>query len=306
VSAESAVSVESLRHRYGAIEALRGISLSIPCGEIFGLLGPNGGGKTTLFRILATSIVPDGGQVRVFGHDVMRERAHIRPLLGVVFQSPSLDKKLTAAENLMHHGHLYGLYGSGLRRRVHEMLDRVGLSDRANDRIERLSGGMQRRVEVAKGLLHQPRLMLMDEPSTGLDPRARLDWWRYLKQARDHERLTVLLTTHLMDEAALCDRVAILDRGQVVAIGPPGELAAEIGHDVVLLECRDPQSLADRIRNQLGLACSVVDESIRIEHELGHKLIAQLFDEFPGEILSVTVRRPSLEDVFIRKTGHRF
>jgi ABC-2 type transport system ATP-binding protein len=306
MSAELAVSVESIVHRYGTREALRGVSFEIACGEIFGLLGPNGGGKTTLFRILSTSFAPSGGRARVFGYDVVEQPSQVRRLLGVVFQSPSLDKKLTAAENLMHHGHLYGLRGSSLRQQIREMLERVKLQDRAGDRVEHLSGGMQRRVEVAKGLLHRPQLMIMDEPSTGLDPGARRDLWDYLKQVRDRERLTILLTTHLMDEAALCDRVAILNRGEMVAIGTPSQLAAEIGTEVVSLETRDPHGLADRIRTRLNLACTVLENTVRIEHERGHELVAQIFNAFPGEIQSVTVRLPSLEDVFIRKTGHRF
>src|SRR5262245_59698257 len=306
VAAEFAVSVENVVHRYGAREALRGISFRIGRGEIFGLLGPNGGGKTTLFRILSTSFAPTNGTARVFERDVVTEPHEVRRMLGVVFQAPSLDKKLTAAENLMHHGHLYGLRGAELRQRIGEMLDRVGLADRANDRIEHLSGGMQRRVEVAKGLLHRPQLMIMDEPSTGLDPSARRDLWEYLQQVRDREQLTVLLTTHLMDEAALCDRVAILNRGEFVALGTPGELAAEVGDELVSLETCNPQGLADRARAELGLTCIVLDNTVRIEYESGHTLVAQLFEAFPGEIQSVTVRRPSLEDVFIRKTGHRF
>ena len=211
-----AVSVEGLTHRYGDREALRGVSFAVPPGEIFGLLGPNGGGKTTLFRILSTALVPTSGQARIFGQDVIAQPALVRQQIGIVFQSPSLDKKLTAAENLRHHGHLYGLRGRVLRARTDEMLARVGLSDRAGDRVERLSGGLQRRVELAKGLLPQPRMLLMDEPSTGLDPGARRDLWDYLTQLRDRDGLTILLTTHLMDEADRCDRVAILDRKSVV------------------------------------------------------------------------------------------
>src|SRR5262245_38171084 len=248
VAAEFAVSVENVVHRYGAREALRGISFRIGRGEIFGLLGPNGGGKTTLFRILSTSFAPTNGTARVFEHDVVQQAHEVRRMLGIVFQAPSLDKKLTSAENLMHHGHLYGLRGSALRQRIQEMLERVGLADRANDRIEHLSGGMQRRIEVAKGLLHRPQLRIMDEPSTCLDPADRRDSWEYLKQVRDRENLTVLLTTHLMDEAAQCDRVAILNRGELVAIGTPAELAAEVGSEVVSLEVRDTRGLADRIR----------------------------------------------------------
>ena len=213
MSAEPAVLIDRVSHRYGNREALRSVSFEVRAAEIFALLGPNGGGKTTLFRILSTSFAPTGGRAEVFGHDLVTQSAQVRQQMGVVFQAPSLDKKLSAAENLWHHGHLYGLRGQPLRQQMTEMLGRVGLSDRARDRVEKLSGGMQRRVEVAKGLLHRPRLLLMDEPSTGLDPGARRDLWDYLKESRERDRLTILLTTHLMGEAEQCDRVAILHRG---------------------------------------------------------------------------------------------
>jgi ABC-2 type transport system ATP-binding protein len=237
---------------------------------------------------------------------VVKQAAQVRQQMGVVFQAPSLDKKLSAAENLWHHGHLYGLRGQPLRHQMNEMLARVGLADRAGDRIEKLSGGMQRRVEVAKGLLHHPRLLLMDEPSTGLDPGARRDLWEYLKQVRERDGLTILLTTHLMDEAERCDRVAILHHGELVALGAPMELTAAVGDEVISLECNSPQQLAERVKSRMSLTCSVLENTIRIERERGHELVAQLFETFPGEIQSVTVRRPTLEDVFVQKTGHRF
>lgn len=306
MSAEPAVLIDQVCHRYGDREALRGVSFEVGSGEIFGLLGPNGGGKTTLFRILSTSFAPTGGRAAVFGYDVVTQAAQVRQQMGVVFQAPSLDKKLSAVENLWHHGHLYGMRGQLLRQQMYEMLERVGLSDRAGDRVEKLSGGMQRRVEVAKGLLHRPRLLLMDEPSTGLDPGARRDLWEYLKQARERDGLTILLTTHLMDEAEQCDRVAILNRGELVALGNPRELAGTVGDEVVSLECSAPQQLAERVRSRMSLSCSVLENTVRIERERGHELVAQIFETFPGEIQSVTVRRPTLEDVFIQKTGHRF
>ncbi len=306
MSDEPAVVVDGLAHRYGECEALRGVSFAVGRGEIFGLLGPNGGGKTTLFRILSTSFLATAGRAAILGFDVARDVANVRRQLGVVFQSPSLDKKLTAAENLRHHGHLYGLRGGALRSRIAEMLSRVGLADRASDRVEHLSGGQQRRVELAKGLLHHPRLLLMDEPCTGLDPGARRDLWDYLRQVREREGITILLTTHLMDEAALCDRVGILHRGEIVALGTPAELTATIGGEVVCLDSPDAASLARRIAEKLALAPRVVDDEVRIEHDRGHELVTRLFAEFSGEFRSVTVRRPTLEDVFIQRTGHRF
>ncbi len=301
-----AVIVDRLTHRYGNRDALRGVSLQVAPAEIFGLLGPNGGGKTTLFRILSTSFPPTEGTAQIFGDDVVAHASRVRRAMGVVFQAPSLDKKLTVAENLWHHGHLYGLSGPALRQQIDEMLTRVGMLDRAGDRIERLSGGQQRRVEVAKGLLHRPRLLLLDEPSTGLDPGARRDLWEYLKMARDRDGLTILLTTHLMDEAEQCDRVAILNHGELVALGTPKGLSATVGDEIVWLQANDPEQIAGRIRDTLAVNCTVLDNTVRIEHSPGHELVTRLFEQFPGEIQSVTVRRPSLDDVFIQRTGHRF
>jgi ABC-2 type transport system ATP-binding protein len=306
MSEAAAVSVSGLVHRYGEREALRSVEFAVGPGEIFGLLGPNGGGKTTLFRILATALVPSGGRAEIFDYDVITRAAQVRRLIGVVFQTPSLDKKLSAAENLWHHGHLYGLRGAALRERTAEMLARVGLRDRAHDRVERLSGGLQRRVELAKGLLHQPRLLLMDEPSSGLDPGARRDLWEYLRLIRSRDGLAVLLTTHLMDEAAQCDRVAILHRGSLVAIGTPHELTHELEGEIVSLQTGDPRQLAETIRAKLGLNATVLGNTVRLEHDQAHELVGRLYQLFPGEIDAVTVRRPSLEDVFIRRTGHRF
>jgi ABC-2 type transport system ATP-binding protein len=305
MSAAAAVVVDGLVHRYGEREALRGVHFEVGSGEIFGLVGPNGGGKTTLFRILSTCFAPSGGRARILGGDVVTESDRVRRAIGVVFQVPSLDKKLTAAENLWHHGHLYGLGGAQLRTRIVEMLTRVGLADRASERVQRLSGGQQRRVELAKGLLHQPRVLLMDEPSTGLDPGARRDLWDHLREARQHDGLTILLTTHLMDEADQCDRVGIMHLGELVALGTPRELCSALGGEIVWLECDDSAALARKIADKLQLAATAIDGSVRIEHDRGHELVARLFDAFPGAIRSVTVRRPSLEDVFIQRTGSR-
>jgi ABC-2 type transport system ATP-binding protein len=285
---------------------LSAISFNVNAAEVFGLLGPNGGGKSTLFRILSTCFPPTAGRAAVLGKDVVTDAAQVRQSIGVVFQSPSLDKKLTAAENLRHHGHLYGNAGRSLAARIDESLKRVGLSDRANDRVERLSGGQQRRVELAKGLLHQPRVLLMDEPSTGLDPGARRDLWDHLQEARTRDGVSILLTTHLMDEAERCDRVGIMHLGKLVALGTPRELTASLGGEVVWLDCSDAAALARDVEQKLNVAATVVDHSVRIEHDRGHELVPRLFESFPGAIRSVTVRQPSLEDVFVQRTGQRY
>jgi len=298
--------VRDLVHRYQDRTALNGVSFDVRPAELFGLLGPNGSGKTTLFRILSTLMVPTSGGATIAGFDAVRQPGALRRHIGVVFQAESVDPKLTAYENLWHQGHLYGLRGPSLKARISEMLTRVGLLDRSADRVETFSGGMQRRIELAKGLLHHPEVLLLDEPTTGLDPGARRDLWQYLRILRDQERVSVIVTTHLMEEAEHCDRLAILNEGNLVALGTPEALTREIGGDVVLLEARDPQSLADRIRSKFRVDATVMDNRVRLEIENGHRFVPDVVEAFPGEIQSLSVSKPTLEDVFIRRTGHRF
>ncbi len=300
------ISVRDLVHRYQDRAALKGVSFDVQPAELFGLLGPNGSGKTTLFRILSTLMVPTSGTATIAGLDAVREPGALRRHIGVVFQAQSVDPKLTAYENLWHQGHLYGLRGSDLKQRINEILTRVGLLDRASDLVETFSGGMQRRIELAKGLLHHPEVLLLDEPTTGLDPGARRDLWQYLQILRDQERVSVIVTTHLMEEAERCDRLAILNEGNLMALGTPEALTREIGGDVILLEARDPQSLADRIRTKFPVDATVMDGRVRIEIENGHRFVPDVVEAFPGEIQSLSVSKPTLEDVFIHRTGHRF
>ncbi len=305
-AATPVIQVESLRHLYDGRAALDGISFEVRAAEIFGLLGPNGSGKTTLFRILSTLMLPSGGRAVIQGHDAAKDPTGLRRHIGVVFQAQSIDVKLTAKENLRHIGHLYGLSGEALKTRIAEMLGRVGLADRVKDRAETFSGGMQRRLELAKGLLHHPSVLLLDEPTTGLDPGARRDLWQYLRILRDQEHVTVIVTTHLMEEAERCDRLAILNEGKLVALGTPAELKREIGGDVILLETSDPESLARRIQERYQLAASVIGGKVRLERESGHRFVTDVVEAFPGEIQSISVSKPTLEDVFIHRTGHRF
>ncbi len=298
--------MQDIVHRYGDRTALNGVSFDVQPTELFGLLGPNGSGKTTLFRILSTLMVPVAGRAIILGHNAAEDPSQLRREIGVVFQAQSIDLKLTAAENLMHQGHLYGLRGSALRKRITEILGRVGLSDRARDKAETFSGGMQRRLELAKGLLHGPKVLLLDEPTTGLDPGARRDLWQYLSILRDEEQVTVLVTTHLMEEAERCDRLVFLNAGRVVALGTPAELKQEIGGDVIVLETTDPEKLAGKIRTQFRVDTHVLEHQVRIEKNQGHRFVTDLVETFPGEIDAISIAKPSLEDVFIRRTGHRF
>jgi ABC-2 type transport system ATP-binding protein len=300
------ISVQELVHRYEGRTALNGVSFEVRHAELFGLLGPNGSGKTTMFRILSTLMVPSGGRAVIKGFDAAKEPGKLRREIGVVFQAQSIDLKLTAYENLWHQGHLYGLRGEVLKARIPELLSRVGLSDRAREKAETFSGGMQRRLELAKGLLHHPAVLLLDEPTTGLDPGARRDLWQYLQILRDEEQVTVIVTTHLMEEAGRCDRLAILNEGKLVALGTPTELKQEIGGDVILLDAKNAESLAERIRGHFNLDAQVLAGQVRLEQENGHRFITEVFQAFPGEIQAVSVSKPSLEDVFIHRTGHKF
>ncbi len=301
-----AVALHDVWHRYGERVALRAVGFEVRRGEIFGVLGPNGGGKSTLFRILSTLVVPQRGSARILGWDLASQRAQLRRHLGVVFQSPALDRKLTVRENLRHQGHLYGLRGALLQRRIDAELQRFGLLERGGDLVETLSGGMRRRVELAKCLLHEPNLLILDEPSTGLDPGARLELWRNLEEIRRERGVTVLLTSHILEEAERCDRVAILDNGQVVICGAPLELKAHVGDDVITMAARDPARLAAGVVARFALAPRVVDTSVRIEQGGDAALLPKLVEAFPEQILSLTLSKPTFEDVFIHFTGHAF
>ena len=300
-----ALTVTDLSHRYGDRVALDRVSLQVVSHEIFGLLGPNGGGKTTLFRILSTLVRPTSGGATILGLDLLRDTATLRSRLGVLFQAPSLDKKLRVRENLTHQGHLYGLVGGALRERIEHLLFEFNLTDRADELVETLSGGLQRRVEIAKSLLHRPDMLLLDEPSTGLDPGARIDLWQTLYRLRDEQHVTVLLTTHLMEEAARCDRIAILDRGRIVALDKPENLCAAIGGEVISARAQNATLLGERIASSLGVKVSVLNNEVRIEQPDGGSFISRLVAAFPGEIDSLTLAKPTLEDVFIAKTGRR-
>ncbi len=305
MSSSSAICVQNLSYRYGDRQALAEVSLEIAAGEIFIFLGPNGGGKSTLFRLLSTLLSLQTGEAEILGFDLRRQVAAIRERIGVVFQSPSVDRKLTVGENLLHQGHLYGLSGAELTRRRQAMLERFRLTDRVRDRVETLSGGLRRRVELAKGLLHHPQLLLLDEPSTGLDPAARSDMWNYLRQLREQDGVTIVLTTHLLEEADNADRIAILDRGKLVAIDSPDALRSTVGGDAVTIQTAEPERIAEGIHARLGATASVIDGAVRLEIPDGHQWIARIVEAFPGQIDAITLGKPTLEDVFIDRTGHR-
>ena len=299
------VNVENLRHQYGERTALADLSFSVPRGVIFGVFGPNGGGKSTLFSILSTLLHPSGGSVTVDGIDALRQPALVRRRIGVVFQNQSLDRKMTVEENLSSQGLLHGCSGAALRQRVSEVLERFRLSDRRAALVDSLSGGLKRRAEVAKALLHHPTVILMDEPSTGLDPGARRDLWQYIEELRSAYEATVLLTTHLLDEADRCDQLLLLHEGKKVAEGTPAALKARVGGDVVVLETADPHRIAAALKSRLRTSVSVLEGAVRVEISDGHRFVAEVVEAFPGQISAVALHKPTLEDVFLDETGVR-
>lgn len=302
----SALEVTSLRHRYGDRESLGGVSFSVAPGDLFALLGPNGGGKTTLFRIISTLIRPSSGSVEVFGTDVAARPADARRRMGVVFQSPAVDPWLTVVENLRHHGYLHGVSGPALARGIERALERFGLTPRANDRVRTLSGGLARRVELAKALLPEPPLLVLDEPTSGLDPAARRDLLHELRRLKEDAGTTIVLTTHLMEEAAVADRVGILHEGRLAAIGAPADLVEAIGGDILTVEATgDPEALRVRLRERLGIEATLVGAELRVERRRAHEFVPTLIEALPGQVARVSVGRPTLDDVFMHATGSR-
>lgn len=298
------LAVRDLAFRYGAREVLRDVSFEVGTGEILGLLGPNGAGKSTLFSILAGLLPPASGRLLVDGVETAPGARSLRARMGVVFQAPSLDAKLTAEENLVLGGQLFGLSRRAARARARELLDAGGLADRARDPAGKLSGGLQRRLELARALVARPSILLMDEPTNGLDAAAFRQTWDAVHRLRREEGLTVLLTTHRPDEAEACDRLAILAEGLVVATGTPEQLRSRVAGDVLTIEADDPEPLAAEIARRFGVAARPGTQSVHVEREHGHELVPRLVEAFPaGRFRSLSVRRPTLADAFLAITG---
>lgn len=302
---QKAIEAKELGFRYGDHVALDQMSLEVNVGEIFALLGPNGSGKTTLFKLLSTLAPLQGGELHAFGTSVRESPASVRSMLGIVFQSPSLDPKLTVLENMRCQAALYGLRGSRLQNRIDQLTHQLGITDRTDSLVEQLSGGLKRRVELAKGMLHEPRLLLMDEPSTGLDPSSRLDLWHAIVSLQQESGVTVLLTTHLLDEANKADRIAIMDAGRVVACGQPDELKEGLGAQILSIETKDPLEVENFLRER-DVAVAQSAETIQVTGPEAADLVAPLSQHFGERITSITLGQPSLEDVFVAHTGHQF
>lgn len=306
LNADLAVSVNGLSYHYGERRALDNVSFEVTPGEFTAILGPNGGGKSTLFRVITTLASPSDGHASVFGADVVSSRNLVRHHLGVVFQSPALDLKLTVRENLLHHGHLHGISGKPLHRQLDAALNRLDLSGRRHDLVETLSGGLKRRVELAKVMVTQPRLLLLDEPTTGLDPVARESFWQLIEELRKESGATVLFTTHLLDEAEHASRVIILDQGRIVADGPPDSLRAQISGQIVRLKGRDLNGLRKKIHDIFQLEAEIEGENVRVSVVDGGEFAARASQVLGNAVASLEIARPTLYDVFRQRTGRSF
>lgn len=300
------IRIENLEFSYGKRQVLKGVSLEIPDGTIFGMLGPNGSGKTTLFRILSTLLVAKKGSAIWRGYDLAREASAVRATLGIVFQYPSLDAQLTVEENLKCQGALYGLCGKDLSSRVEARLKKLNIWDRRQDKVKNLSGGLKRRVELAKALLHDPEVLLLDEPSTGLDPRARAELWNFLIELNREKKTTLLVTTHLMEEAEKCSHLVILDQGQVIARGTPAALKSELSSGFIEIETAEKPLLAEELKKQFQITSVETTDGIKFEHSEPERVMAEIVTRFSDKLSAIKFHKPSLEDVFLKKTGRLF
>jgi ABC-2 type transport system ATP-binding protein len=303
VAKETVIQASGLVKKYGDLEAVRGIDLEVHSGEIFGFLGPNGAGKSTTISMLCTLLKPTAGTASVAGINVVQDPAAVRQRIGLVFQDPSLDDQLTGRENLEFHAFIYSVPAAERRRRIDEMLELLQLSDRASSQVRTYSGGMKRRLEIARGMLHQPQILFLDEPTLGLDPQTRKSIWTHLNELRSKKGVTIFMTTHYMDEAEYCDRIAIIDRGRIVALGTPDELKAKVGGDVVTITSSQPDEALHEIEEKLGVTPSRDNGALRMEVPDGKKFVPRLVRELTVPVDTVTLRRPSLDDVFLKLTG---
>lgn len=300
------IQVEAFTKKYGNLVAVDDISFTVNAGEIFGFLGPNGAGKTTTINVLCTLLRPTEGRVALNGYDVMRNPHQVRKSIGLVFQDPSLDDRLTARENLQFHAMVYGVKPDLVAGRIDEVLEMMELVDRQHHLVRTFSGGMKRRLEIARGLLHYPRVLFLDEPTLGLDPQTRSKIWEYIHDLRRREDITIFMTTHYMDEAENCDRIGIIDHGKIVALDTPEQLKKMVGGDIITVKAAG-DDLSDRIARRYGVEVRKVRlqnwDHLQLEMENGHEFIPRLVGDFPGEVLSVGLSKPTLDDVFLKLTG---
>jgi ABC-2 type transport system ATP-binding protein len=299
----AAIRVQDLRKSFDELEAVRGVSFEVAPGEVFGFLGPNGAGKTTTINMLCTLARPTGGSATVAGHDVVRARDDVRRNIGLVFQDPTLDGYLTAEQNLRLHAELYGVESGVVAPRMRQVLEMVGLWERRGTPVQTFSGGMRRRLEIARGLMHSPRVLFLDEPTLGLDPQTRSSIWRYIDELREREEITIFMTTHYMDEAEMCDRIAIMDQGQIVALDTPAALKARVGADRVRIQTDDDEAAIAALAERFELEGRLSEGAVTFFVAAGEEFVPRLFSELGLAIRSVAVSRPTLDDVFMSYTG---
>jgi len=299
----AAVSVNGLVKRYGELEAVCGIDFEVPRGEIFGFLGPNGAGKSTTINMLCTLVRPSGGSALVAGHDVVTERDDVRRNIGLVFQETTLDGYLSAEQNLQLHAELYGVPRELVRDRMRQVMEMVGLWERRESLANTFSGGMKRRLEIARGLFHSPRVLFLDEPTVGLDPQTRSSIWSYIRELKAREDITIFLTTHYMDEAEWCDRIAIMDQGRIIVLDSPEALKASVGKDRVQMQTDDDQAAIAALRERFAIEAAIVEGAVTFGVAEGEHFVPRLFAELGVPIRTVSVARPSLDDVFMSYTG---
>ncbi len=301
-----AVSVNGLVKRYDEVEAVRGIDFEVQAGEIFGFLGPNGAGKSTTINMLCTLVRPSGGSALVAGYDVIAERDEVRRNIGLVFQDTTLDGYLTAEQNLRLHAELYGVPRELVGERMRQVMEMVSLWERRKSLVNTFSGGMKRRLEIARGLLHSPRVLFLDEPTVGLDPQTRSSIWSYIRELKTREDITIFLTTHYMDEAEYCDRIAIMDQGRIIVLDSPEALKAKVGSDRVQIQTDDDQAAIAALRERFAIDATVAEGLVTFGVPAGEAFVPRLFDEWDPahpSIRSVSISRPSLDDVFMSYTG---
>jgi ABC-2 type transport system ATP-binding protein len=303
VDAEASVEVQDLKKSYGDLEAVKGVTFDVAPGETFGFLGPNGAGKSTTISMLCTLITPTGGWARVAGHDVATDPLGVRRLIGLVFQDPTLDEYLTAQENLRFHAELYRMPKDRTAERIDTVIEMVGLAHRRNDLVRNFSGGMKRRLEIARGLLHSPRVLFLDEPTVGLDPQTRVNIWDYIQALRDREAITIFLTTHYMDEAEYCNRIAIIDNGEIVTMDTPDALKAAVGKDRISMRTDDDEKASRELKERFELDATATQDGLTFQVAGGEEFVPRLFAELDVPISAVSIARPTLDDVFMNHTG---
>ncbi|MBU7048300.1 MAG: ATP-binding cassette domain-containing protein [Theionarchaea archaeon] len=298
------ITADNLCKHFNGIKAVDGVSFSVKKGEIFGFLGPNGAGKTTTINILCTLLRPTSGTATINGYDILKDPHNVRRSIGLIFQEPSLDDRLTAEENLDFHGMIYDIPKDVREERKEELLKMVELWDRKKDQVKTYSGGMKRRLEIARGLLHHPRLLFLDEPTLGLDPQTRNHIWTYIHKLRNEQGITIFMTTHYMDEAENCDRIGIIDYGKIVAMDTPDDLKRMVGGDIITLKTTDDEKAEREIGERYKIQVRRDEKGIHLEIENSEEFIPEFISSFSTRINSINLRRPTLDDVFMKLTGH--